>query len=69
MLFAIDILLLDLDMLLPRLLLCVYLLCLAYLFLLPRTVPLSLEIALARLILFPFFFVPCPVLFSFLSIS
>ena len=42
MLFAIDILLLDLDMLLPRLLLCIHLLCLAYLFLLPRTVSPSL---------------------------
>ena len=39
MLFAIDILLLDLDMLLPRLLLRVYLLRLTYLFLLPQTVP------------------------------
>ena len=50
-LFAIDILLLALDMLLPRLLLCVYSLCLDYLFLLPRTV---LGIALAQLILFTF---------------
>ena len=71
MLFAIDILLLDLDMLLPRLLLCVYLLCLAYLFLLPRTVPLSLGIALARLILFSFLLssLSSPLLFLRLSLK
>ena len=46
--------LLDLDMLLPRLLLCVYLLCLDYLFLLPQTIPPSLGIALTRVILFSF---------------
>ena len=52
-LLPIAISLLELDMLLPRLLLC-YLLCLDYLFLLARTVPPSLGIALARLILSSF---------------
>ena len=53
-LFAIAISLLDSDMLLPRQQLCICLLCLDYLFLLPQTVPPSLGIALARLILSSF---------------
>ena len=62
-LFAIAISLLDSDMLLPRLLLCVCLLCLDYLFLLLLTVPPSLRIALARARRFP------PSLFSSLLSS
>ena len=46
--FAIAISLLDSDMLLPRLLLCICLLCLDYLFLLQLTVPPSLGIALVQ---------------------